>query len=484
MAQGDFPNCLPVTFAYEGGLSMIRFDPGNWTGGKVGVGALNGTNFGIAASSHPTLDIKALTRAEAGRDLRARVLGPGRLRGAANRARSQPFRRHGEQRARPVRQMAGEGRLGRRGGPDPRLHDGSPVIRPGAAQLADLRQGLGRALAPASRRPSLRMALGTGSDRHGDPREASDGACQGGDREDHRRACRHGDGGARHRACGWGQSRDRRRRCRAALAGLGLRARLHRVAQQRPRRRPHPRNLERSVRHERSLIHVLRFLDPRAARRLAHQGRRADARLRRRHAGRRTVRHDRRAASPATCWPTSPARSAPRPTRHPRRSPRRSRPTPALLRPSCRRSRTTTKTEIEDRQSARQQTVDLAKAGSEVAWGAPVGQRHRHARLLRHGLARRDLARLRHADGQPHHGRHADGLFHRAGLLAGVVLRRAAQRRRHPRHRYGTRAGGRPRRPDAPMSPQEPGAAPAAVLDLVHQIGGMADGAVHARMGG
>ena len=30
------------------------------------------------------------------------------------------------------------------------------------------------------------------------------------------------------------------------------------------------------------------------------------------------------------------------------------------------------RTEIEDRQSARQQTVDLAKAGSEVAWGAPV----------------------------------------------------------------------------------------------------------------
>ena len=30
------------------------------------------------------------------------------------------------------------------------------------------------------------------------------------------------------------------------------------------------------------------------------------------------------------------------------------------------------KTEIEDRQNARQQTVDLAKAGSEVAWGAPV----------------------------------------------------------------------------------------------------------------
>ncbi len=76
MAQGNLPNCLPVTFAYEGGLSMIRSDPGNWTGGKVGVGALNGTNFGIAASSHPTLDIKALTRAEAGAIYEREYWGP------------------------------------------------------------------------------------------------------------------------------------------------------------------------------------------------------------------------------------------------------------------------------------------------------------------------------------------------------------------------------------------------------------------------
>ena len=65
MAQGNLPACLPVTLAYEGGLSMIRSDPGNWTGGKVGVGTLEGTNFGIAANAHPTLDIAHLTKAEA-----------------------------------------------------------------------------------------------------------------------------------------------------------------------------------------------------------------------------------------------------------------------------------------------------------------------------------------------------------------------------------------------------------------------------------
>ncbi len=65
MALGNLAACLPVTLAYEGGLSTIRSDPGNWTGGVVGVGTLKGTNFGIAASSHPSLDIAHLTKADA-----------------------------------------------------------------------------------------------------------------------------------------------------------------------------------------------------------------------------------------------------------------------------------------------------------------------------------------------------------------------------------------------------------------------------------
>lgn len=46
---------------HEGGYSSDRNDPGNWTGGRVGVGKLVGTKFGIAANTYPTLDIKNLT---------------------------------------------------------------------------------------------------------------------------------------------------------------------------------------------------------------------------------------------------------------------------------------------------------------------------------------------------------------------------------------------------------------------------------------
>ena len=52
---------LPLTLHHEGGLSVDPRDPGNWTGGKVGRGKLVGTKYGIAASSHPTLDIRGLT---------------------------------------------------------------------------------------------------------------------------------------------------------------------------------------------------------------------------------------------------------------------------------------------------------------------------------------------------------------------------------------------------------------------------------------
>jgi lysozyme family protein len=61
MTASNFPNVLPVTLAYEGGKSLVRSDPGNWTGGKVGRGELRGTNKGIAASAHANLDIMKLT---------------------------------------------------------------------------------------------------------------------------------------------------------------------------------------------------------------------------------------------------------------------------------------------------------------------------------------------------------------------------------------------------------------------------------------
>jgi lysozyme family protein len=65
MAAGNFDACMPFIFREEGGFTKDAHDPGNWTGGKVGKGVLKGTNFGIAANSHPNLDIPNLTKAEA-----------------------------------------------------------------------------------------------------------------------------------------------------------------------------------------------------------------------------------------------------------------------------------------------------------------------------------------------------------------------------------------------------------------------------------
>ena len=64
--DANFDACLGVVLSYEGGFTALRADPGNWTGGRVGVGALHGTNHGIAARAYPTLDIAALTPAAAG----------------------------------------------------------------------------------------------------------------------------------------------------------------------------------------------------------------------------------------------------------------------------------------------------------------------------------------------------------------------------------------------------------------------------------
>jgi lysozyme family protein len=66
----SLPNRLPsflATMAWEGGsrLSLTRSDPGNWTGNRIGIGQLKGTKWGVAAGSHPTLDIAALTSAQA-----------------------------------------------------------------------------------------------------------------------------------------------------------------------------------------------------------------------------------------------------------------------------------------------------------------------------------------------------------------------------------------------------------------------------------
>lgn len=67
MTAANFQACLDITLGHEGGYSGERADPGNWTGGKVGLGRLAGTKFGISAAAYPTLNITALTPADAAR---------------------------------------------------------------------------------------------------------------------------------------------------------------------------------------------------------------------------------------------------------------------------------------------------------------------------------------------------------------------------------------------------------------------------------
>lgn len=61
----DFDTAFARLIRHEGALSLDRNDPGNWTGGRVGAGLLNGTKYGISAASYPHLDIKSLTLEQA-----------------------------------------------------------------------------------------------------------------------------------------------------------------------------------------------------------------------------------------------------------------------------------------------------------------------------------------------------------------------------------------------------------------------------------
>lgn len=63
--KSNFDACLAELLRHEGGFTLNRADPGNWTGGKVGVGSLRGTNMGISAAAYPGEDIRGMTRARA-----------------------------------------------------------------------------------------------------------------------------------------------------------------------------------------------------------------------------------------------------------------------------------------------------------------------------------------------------------------------------------------------------------------------------------
>ena len=66
-----FETICGIVLGHEGGFTAVSTDPGNWTGGAVGVGRLVGTKWGISAASFPTLDIAALTQEQAAAIYRA-----------------------------------------------------------------------------------------------------------------------------------------------------------------------------------------------------------------------------------------------------------------------------------------------------------------------------------------------------------------------------------------------------------------------------
>jgi lysozyme family protein len=57
----NFDTAFDRLIGHEAGYSDDKRDPGNWTGGRVGVGDLKGTKYGIAANTYPDIDIKSLT---------------------------------------------------------------------------------------------------------------------------------------------------------------------------------------------------------------------------------------------------------------------------------------------------------------------------------------------------------------------------------------------------------------------------------------
>lgn len=65
MSSAVFARAVAWVIAWEGGYTDDPGDPGNWTGGAIGQGALLGTKFGISAAAYPTMDIPNLTVAEA-----------------------------------------------------------------------------------------------------------------------------------------------------------------------------------------------------------------------------------------------------------------------------------------------------------------------------------------------------------------------------------------------------------------------------------
>jgi lysozyme family protein len=61
MADARTAILITIDTDHEGGFQKMPNDPGNWTGGKVGVGELVGTKYGITSQDMPGVDIENLT---------------------------------------------------------------------------------------------------------------------------------------------------------------------------------------------------------------------------------------------------------------------------------------------------------------------------------------------------------------------------------------------------------------------------------------
>jgi lysozyme family protein len=56
----NFERAFALVVGIEAGYSNDPNDPGNWTGGRVNVGQLKGTKYGISAAAYPNVDIENL----------------------------------------------------------------------------------------------------------------------------------------------------------------------------------------------------------------------------------------------------------------------------------------------------------------------------------------------------------------------------------------------------------------------------------------
>ncbi|MES2500822.1 MAG: glycosyl hydrolase 108 family protein [Pseudomonadota bacterium] len=57
----DFDRAFTALIGNEGAYTNDPKDRGNWTSGKIGVGLLKGTKYGISAMTYPTVDIRNLS---------------------------------------------------------------------------------------------------------------------------------------------------------------------------------------------------------------------------------------------------------------------------------------------------------------------------------------------------------------------------------------------------------------------------------------